>query len=348
MVKNSFKERVMISIPYRRAVLTVLGIGLIICIANWGHEQHSHINTIAGATAVRKNSMGDSETDQNDGLFCAVMNPSTGNYIDLSQLSTKPNKLHNGEHDKKGRKDGEKTRWQVKTPDIGLNFTLGVCSSATRQEDSISNSTGAFYVDPESHTQVSIGEFTSQPQFMGKKLTLVYENGDVCPNGKDRKATLLNFVCDKEIASKAQVNFVGSLHNCSYFFEVRSIYACPTSHKSNDVNVLGIFFGIFLVFFVVEWGRRWFYRKLRTRLRYTGSEFAGTETRPHWESVESASWWRRALKWVSRSRAPRRSAPIKLSSAPHYHNASTDSLVRDIEAQNRLLDNLEAVSAGSE
>ncbi|EHM99754.1 Mrl1p [Saccharomyces cerevisiae x Saccharomyces kudriavzevii VIN7] len=64
-----------------------------------------------------------------------------------------------------------------------------------------------------------------------KKLTLKYENGSICPNGKDKKATLLNFVCDKEIQSKAQISYIGNLHDCSYFFEVRSIYACPTSNK---------------------------------------------------------------------------------------------------------------------
>ncbi|CUS21989.1 LAQU0S04e05644g1_1 [Lachancea quebecensis] len=296
----------------------------------------------------------DASSDADDELFCAVMNPATGNYIDLSHLSTTPNKVGKGEHHRKGAEDWEKTRWVVRSKETGLNFTLGVCSSPASEDDEVAGTTGAYYVDPVSSRQVSIGKFATQPRFMGKKLTLEYEGGDVCPNGVDGKAALLNFVCDKEIATKAQVQFVGSLHNCSYYFEVRSIYACPTSHKSNDVNVLGIFFGIFLVFFAVEWGRRWFYRKMRSRMRYTGNAgpasagAADRVLRPHWENVEGTSWWRRVLKRLARRRARPRTAAIKLSSSPQYHSPSTDSLVRDMEAQNRLLDNLEAVGADAD
>ncbi|SCV04573.1 LANO_0G11034g1_1 [Lachancea nothofagi CBS 11611] len=278
-------------------------------------------------------------------LFCAVMNPLTGNYIDLSQLSTTPNNLHKVDHNR-DRKDWEKTRWMVRSREVNLNFTLGICSSPTTDEDSVSNSTGAYYVDPDQHQEVSIGDFATTPRFMGKKLTLAYENGDMCPNGVDRRASILNFVCDKEISTKAQINFVGSLHNCSYFFEVKSIYACPTSHKSNDVNVLGIFFGIFLVFFLVEWGRRWFYGRVRARLRYN-NESTVIDARPHWETIERPSSWRRVFKNVFRFGAPAKNAGIKLSTSPQYRNPSTDSLVRDIEAQNRLLDNLDATSASS-
>ncbi|SCU82247.1 LADA_0C03994g1_1 [Lachancea dasiensis] len=283
-----------------------------------------------------------------DELFCAVMNPQTGNFIDLSHLSTTPNNLKKGDsQNHKSRKDWEKTRWLVKPRELNLNFTLGICSSPTIEGDSVLNTTGGYYVDPESNREVSIGDFTTRPRFMGKKLTLTYENGDVCPNGVDRRATLFNFVCDKEIQTKAQINYVGSLHNCSYFFEVRSIYACPTSHKSNDVNVLGIFFGIFFVFFLVEWGRRWFYGRVRARLRYDSSGVFPS-TRPHWDTIESPSRWRRWLKRLVHVGGPASAAGIKLSNSSPYRNASTDSLARDIEAQNRLLDNLDATSSHSD
>ncbi|SCU97331.1 LAFA_0G10968g1_1 [Lachancea sp. 'fantastica'] len=248
----------MISIPYKRIVIAFFCIGFLLCLANWSHQQHMQLNSIA-----RRNEMNSHqeqkyatkrEKEEEDGdneLFCAVMNPLTGNYIDLSQLSATPNSLlgdSNRDHRKK-QQDWQKTRWLVRDPDTQRNYTLGICSSATREGvDSLANSTGAFFVDPQSHQEVSIGDYITQPRFVGKKLTMAYENGDLCPNGIDRRSTLLNFVCDKEIQSKAQVNYVGSLHNCSYFFEVRSVYACPTSHKSNDVNVLGIFLGYFWCF----------------------------------------------------------------------------------------------------
>ncbi|SCU90013.1 LAME_0E06656g1_1 [Lachancea meyersii CBS 8951] len=346
----------MISIPYKRIVIAFLGIGFLVCQANWSHQQHIELNN-----TVQENKMDLEKTGktafkraEEDELFCAVMNPLTGNYVDLSELSTTPNmhrgnsqkKYHNGHNGHNGQ-DWQKTRWLVKEPDTHLNYTLGICSSATRKSlDSLANSTGAFFVDPESHQEVSIGDYVTQPRFVGKKLTMAYENGDLCPNGVDRRATLLSFVCDKEIQSKAQISYVGSLHNCSYYFEVRSVYACPTSHKSNDVNVLGIFFGIFLVFFVVEWGRRWFYGRVRARLRH-GGEAGFMDSRPHWDTIERPSRLRRILKRVFRFPAPSRTAGIKLSTTAQYHNPSTESLTRDIEAQNNLLDNLDVASASS-
>ncbi|CEP61576.1 Mrl1p LALA0_S03e05952g [Lachancea lanzarotensis] len=345
----------MISIPYKRIIIAFFGIGFLVCLANWSHQQHMQLSSIArrnethAPQSQKHASKREEEDDEdNDDLFCAVMNPHTGNYIDLSQLSATPNSLRKDSHRQhRKQQDWQKTRWLVKEPETQRNYTLGICSSATRQGvDSLANSTGAFFVDPQSHQEVSIGDFNTQPRFVGKKLTMTYENGDLCPNGIDKRSTLLNFVCDKEIQSKAQVNYVGSLHNCSYFFEVRSVYACPTSHKSNDVNVLGIFFGIFLVFFAVEWGRRWFYGRVRARLRYSGDP-AFLDNRPHWDSIERPSRIRQFFKQLFQFSKPKRTTGIKLSTSPQYRNASTDSLARDIEVQNNLLDNLDVHTTSS-
>lgn len=220
------------------------------------------------------------ENDEDD-LFCAVMNPATGTYIDLSQLSSTPNKLKDG--GKSRSSDPSKTRWLVSGWGYNTNFTIGVCSSpVTKDEEThLTNTTGAFYQDPKTHQLISIGDFATTPTLLrSKKLTLKYQNGDKCPNGVDRKSTLLNFVCDKELSSKAQITYIGSLHDCSYFFEVRSLYACPTSNKSNEVNLLGIFVGIFAVFFLVEYGgRRWLYGKVRTHFNPVNSQ------RPTYERI---------------------------------------------------------------
>ncbi|CCH60027.1 hypothetical protein TBLA_0C02150 [Henningerozyma blattae CBS 6284] len=185
---------------------------------------------------------------------CAVMNTITGNFIDLSPLSNHPSK-------------GQINRFVAKNWDSSpCNFTIAICSSPNSniENEQLSNLTGAFYYDEQINKYVSIGKFNETPQLIGpkesaKKLILKYNNGDICPNGKDQKSSIFNFVCDKELTNKmAKVNFLGSFNDCGYFFEVRSIYACPTSNSSNEVNVLGIFVGIFFVFFLVELIRRRF------------------------------------------------------------------------------------------
>lgn len=212
------------------------------------------------------------DTDDNgaDELFCAVMNPLSGTYIDLSQLSSTPNKpqdTNRGKGKSGNDKEASKSRWLIRGWNYNTNFTLGICSTpvTSQEEGQLTNYTGGFYRDPKNDEQlVSIGNFDTTPLLMGnKKLTLKYENGSMCPNGVDKKSTLLYFVCDKEIATKAQITYIGNLHDCSYFFEVRSIYACPTSNKSKEVNILGIFISILAVFFLVEYGgRRWLYLSL--------------------------------------------------------------------------------------
>ncbi|QLL31340.1 hypothetical protein HG536_0B02030 [Torulaspora globosa] len=207
-------------------------------------------------------------------LFCAVMNPTTGTFIDLSQLSSTPNNPR-GSRGSGQHSDPSKTRWLVSGWGYYTNFTLGVCSSPVTadQEPELHNTTGAYYVDPRSQKLVSIGDFATHPTLSrAKKLTLQYDNGALCPNGVDRKSTVLSFMCDRDVASNAQITFVASVHDCAYFFEVRSVHACPTSARSNEVNVLGIFVGIFAVFFLVEFGgRRWLYGKVKTHFHSGGS-----------------------------------------------------------------------------
>lgn len=265
--------------------------------------------------------------NRDEDLFCAVLNPLSGTYIDLSQLSSTPNEEIDP---KKKRKESSKTRWLVKGwgDDIGKNFTISICSSPISDNDNsekdpnqkpLSNSTGAFY--SMNGIYESIGDFSVKPQLFGtnnKKLTLKYENGSKCPNSAYKKSTLLNFVCDREITSKAQMSYIGNLNNCSYFFEIRSIYACPTSNKSNEINVIGIFFGIFAVFFIVEYGRRTMQKRLMLKDNLTNriipasassstststynQQFMNSnESQPNWEFFDNQSNVRKLLRSFER------------------------------------------------
>lgn len=349
----------MFTIQYKRLILILLAVAALLSIANYSHRQHHHEieSSMIDATNATMTADGVAYTDDttnggedgNDELFCAIMKSTTGAYIDLSQLSSTPNKLRKGQRSRNRKKESGKTRWLVKGWGYKTNFTLGICSSPVtdKEENVLSNVTGGYYVDPKSEELVSIGQFKTTPKYTGKKITLAYENGDTCPNGVDKKSTLLNFICDKDIPTKAQISFIGSLHDCSYFFEVRSIHACPASLKSNDINVLGIFFGIFFVFFAVEYGRRWFYKKLRVHLR-PNSVGISEDTRPRWESVESEPRWKTALKGIFRGTASAgKNGAIKLTSTSNGFGRSNDTLVRDMEAQNELLDSLEVNSVDS-
>ncbi|SSD61723.1 related to Mannose 6-phosphate receptor-like protein 1 [Saccharomycodes ludwigii] len=299
------------------------------------------------------------DKDKEDELFCAINNPITGSYIDLSQLSTTPNSSPDTNKKRKNELP-QQHKWLVKGWDYTSNFTLGICSSPLEEADDdsepnierLDNHTGAYYYDPkDDFTKISIGEVSTKPKFVGKKLLLEYDNGDVCPNGIDRKSTLLNFVCDKDISQVAQISFLGQLHNCSYFFEVRSVHACPTSNKKTDINVIGIFFFILCVFIIVEYFRRrlnkWF---LKAAGSGNGSTLPGinansVESRaitPRWASIESEPKWKTLMKNVfdrAFNNKPTQDR-IRLHSNTNEFSRSNEELFRDIEAQNDLLDSL--------
>ncbi|CAH2351462.1 hypothetical protein CLIB1423_03S06854 [[Candida] railenensis] len=212
-------------------------------------------NSIKPITTPNQN-VPDVKTEDDDGLAaliaalepCTVINPINRGFIDLTSLSALGN-------------DGKSLGWTAKGYDSGLNFTVGVCSTPFKQHHlaeevlDIANSSavGAFYTDPKSQKFVSIGEYAQEPVFRGKKLTLTYTGGSFCPGLVDtktgekvRRSSVLTFTCDREMLAKASVSFIGSLNDCSYFFEVRSHHACPTAAKADNLAVIWIFLIILL------------------------------------------------------------------------------------------------------
>ncbi|KAI5310264.1 Cation-independent mannose-6-phosphate receptor CI-MPR [Ascosphaera atra] len=93
----------------------------------------------------------------------------------------------------------------------------------------------------------SIGQESQEPIFRGKRMVLNYTDGSPCPSSStQRKSTLLSFLCDRDMAaSAATVSYVGSMDECSYFFEVRSSAACggvaaPAEGGLGPAGVFGI------------------------------------------------------------------------------------------------------------
>lgn len=176
--------------------------------------------------------------------FCSATHHLTNGFFDLSGLSSEG-------------KEGV-VAWSAKGYDYNNNFTLGICTSPLKPNVDVNNNlkgwkgaqinsseVGGYYTDEEGQ-KFSIGSVDSTPVFRGKKLTLTYHNGSYCPNGIDRKSTVLSFTCDRAILQEAQISFVGVLHDCDYFFDVRTVHACPTAHKDEGLGVIWIFVVIVL------------------------------------------------------------------------------------------------------
>lgn len=66
--------------------------------------------------------------------------------------------------------------------------------------------------------------------------------------GVRRKSTVISMLCDKDpLAAKLTLSFVGSLDECSYFFEGRSPAACATLNTTKGTLNPGGVFGVIVI-----------------------------------------------------------------------------------------------------
>ncbi|KAK2767507.1 Cation-independent mannose-6-phosphate receptor CI-MPR [Arachnomyces sp. PD_36] len=76
-------------------------------------------------------------------------------------------------------------------------------------------------------------------------------------DGVRRKSTIMSFLCDRDpVAPSVTISFVGTPDSCSYFFEVRSPYACGGAAASPDeglgpAGVFGVIFGIAVAVYLI-------------------------------------------------------------------------------------------------
>ena len=80
-----------------------------------------------------------------------------------------------------------------------------------------------------------------------------------------RKSTTISFLCDRDqMTGPAAISFVGTdPDECGYYFEVRSMHACPAAepHKPGNVGPGSVFVIIFFIAVLVYFGGGIFYQR---------------------------------------------------------------------------------------
>jgi cation-dependent mannose-6-phosphate receptor len=197
-------------------------------------------------------------TGKKDGLSpCVARSPATGLYYDLNAISVSHPDTSDG---KKSSKNAPKESWHAKGHDYSANFTLNICAPVVEdikdvvgvERDRWKNISA--YYEKEGKIY-SIGEQAAQPFFRGRKLVLNYTNGSPCPgeqigHSSRNKSTIMSFLCDRDAPShQAIASFVGTMDQCTYFFEVRSSAACGSIGHANGEGLgpAGVFGVIALV-----------------------------------------------------------------------------------------------------
>lgn len=173
---------------------------------------------------------------------CTAHSHASGNFFDLSPLVR--------------AYPADTADWAVRGHDYPANFTLNVCApllqplpQALLQAQYPNVSAAAHFAD--GRGVVPIGTASAKPKFRGRSLVLEYTGGAPCllPDGTDTgltASTLISFKC-AHADGPGGVAFVGSLDNCTYFFEARTLHACPAVDRSQGTHPATVFVGILLV-----------------------------------------------------------------------------------------------------
>ncbi|KAF7630370.1 putative vacuolar sorting receptor [Aspergillus flavus] len=164
---------------------------------------------------------------------CVARSPTTGFYYDLNSISLSPPKTK----DEKLRGNVRDESWHAKGHDYHANFTINVCAPVVENIKDVVGVDRARWQNVSAYYEkegkvYSIGQQASEPFFRGRKLVLNYTDGSPCAgeligNASRTKSTIMSFLCDRDApAHQATASFVGTMDQCTYFFEVRSSAAC--------------------------------------------------------------------------------------------------------------------------
>ena len=212
------------------------------------------------------------ETTKPTNKPCSLHSPSTGSFYDLRPLQAFPPTAKS----KDARTESWHAKGYDYGANFSINFCGPVVEDLSATDVSHPQNVSAFYNTTKGEI-FSIGQTSMEPVFRGKKLVLNYTGGDACPDlaemrvpqlkhreviGDDddddddkkkpktkkpavssgrKKSTIMSFHCDRDptLTEHPQISFIGSLDHCTYFFEVRSRYACGGAVASNESGSLG-------------------------------------------------------------------------------------------------------------
>lgn len=170
---------------------------------------------------------------------CTTTSHASGNFFDLSPLTR--------------AYPADTADWTVRGHDHPANFTLNFCAPLLlplpNHPTAANVSAVAKYPDG---SIVPIGSLSTAPKFRGRSLVLEYTGGSPCltADGADTgltTSTLISFKCAHEMKGPGAVSFVGSLDNCTYFFEARTIHACPAVNQRQTIAPVSMFAVILFV-----------------------------------------------------------------------------------------------------
>ncbi|CEQ41405.1 SPOSA6832_03106 [Sporobolomyces salmonicolor] len=122
---------------------------------------------------------------------------------------------------------------------ISLNF-CGPADQGSLLEDA--EKMGAYIED--SRGGISLGQYSTTPQYHNGQLSLTYKDGSACPSSNARRSSLIYLQCDKSWSTSGPT-LIDSIDDCTYFFTMKTPHACPSTG--------GFFSAVWSIFVFLFW-----------------------------------------------------------------------------------------------
>ncbi|GAA5936044.1 Mrl1p [Sporobolomyces koalae] len=106
--------------------------------------------------------------------------------------------------------------------DISLNFCGAV------KDDAIAAGEGAGAYIEDSRGGISLGKYSTVPQYHNGQLSVSYREGAACPKSNARRSSLIYLQCDKSWSS-SDIKLIDSIDDCFYVFTMKTPHACSQS-----------------------------------------------------------------------------------------------------------------------
>ncbi|GAA5914330.1 Mrl1p [Sporobolomyces salmoneus] len=138
---------------------------------------------------------------------CVIQGPSIGKF-DLNGL-------------RKPKSDYE----AITNPDGG-DITMNFCGAVVGDPVAAGDGAGAYIYD--SRGSISLGKYSTVPQYHNGQLSLTYKDGAACPKSNARRSSLIYLQCDKSW-SGSDIKLIDSIDDCFYVFTMKTPHACSQS-----------------------------------------------------------------------------------------------------------------------
>lgn len=148
----------------------------------------------------------------------------------------------------------------VITSSSGTKFTLNVCEAVHSElwnpKDVKAETVGGYFRGE--HGDFSIGSYATNVTVVNDEPYIFMQDGSLCPGSTNlRGSTAIRFICDASVFSEGAPKVIAQLppgndsSSCAFFIEWRTPVACPTKLTTGTAGILGVFFSLIFIAFLV-------------------------------------------------------------------------------------------------